>query len=328
LYQTEINRVLIIRLSSLGDILLTTPVIRAIKKKHPSAKIDFVIRENFIDAVKFNPNIAKIYCYKKDDAPALRNELLLQNYDVVFDFQNNWRSRALTKGMKTEVHRFRKPTFKKILLVWTKINLLKNIKSIPERYADSVGVNLDDKGLELFIPEEAKLSLVDGKKYIGLCPGAKHFTKRWPADNYIELGTEITKLGYTIVLFGGKTERELCNWISSKVESSINLQGDDELFPLAANMKKCDLIITNDSGLMHVASAVKIPIVAIFGSTVTEFGFSPYGVKNLILENKTLSCRPCSHIGRADCPRKHFKCMIEITPLFVLNNIQKFLSRS
>jgi lipopolysaccharide heptosyltransferase II len=324
--QTEINRILIIRLSSLGDILLTTPIIRAMKKKYPSAKIDFVVRNDFVDAIKHNPFINKIYSYLKDNPVAVKKELVAQTYDLVFDLQDNWRSRILTNELKAPIHRIYKPTFKKLLLVWTKINLLKDSKSITQRYAESAGLTLDQSGLELFIPAGIKPNLFDGKKYIGFCPGAKHFTKRWPAENFIILGNELTKEGYTIVLFGGNSERELCNIISSKINDSINLRNDDQLLQLAADMKKCSLIVTNDSGLMHVASAVNVPVVAIFGSTVTEFGFSPYGVRNIILENKVLSCRPCSHIGRDDCPKKHFRCMIDIKPNFVQENIKEFIS--
>ena len=132
------------------------------------------------------------------------------------------------------------------------------------------------------------------------------------------------KLGFKIVLFGGKSDEELCKAISGNIQGCVNLQNDDQVLQTAADMKKCKLILTNDSGLMHTASAVGVPLIAVFGSTVREFGFIPVGTQNLILENKSLSCRPCSHIGKSSCPKKHFKCMKEITPEFVLNQLQMF----
>ena len=296
--QEEINKILIIRLSSLGDILLTTPVVRAIRKKYPSAEIHFVVKKGFEVAVRTNKNIDKIFVFEKDAPSNLKNEIRRTGYNLIFDFQNNWRSRELVKGVPGKVYKFRKPTFKKLLLVWTKINLLKDSKSITQRYADSADVELDEYGLELCIPGNIESNLPDGKKYIGFCPGAKHFTKIWPAEYFILLGNELTKSGYTVVLFGGKSEAELCGKISKAIKDSINCQNNDDLLSLAVNMKKCDSVITNDSGLMHVASALEIPVIAIFGSSVKEFGFTPYGVKNIILENKSLSCRPCSHIGK------------------------------
>ncbi|MCL4548265.1 MAG: glycosyltransferase family 9 protein [Bacteroidetes bacterium] len=323
---SSVNKILIIRLSSLGDILLTTPVLRAIKKKYPSARIDFVVKKDFEDAILFNPNLARIYAYDKNQTERLTTELHSRNYDLIIDLQNNFRSRALTRSLKVRTRRFKKPTIKKMLLVWFKINLLRESKTITQRYAEAANVFLDNDGLNLFLPDNISPTLDPQKKYIGFCPGAKHFTKRWLAEYFVELGNELAKFGYTVVLFGGKTEKELCAELANKINGSVNLQTGNNLFQIAADMKLCKLVISNDSGLMHTASAVGVPVTAIFGSSVKEFGFAPYGVKNLILENKSLSCRPCSHIGKSICPKGHFNCMKEIKPQFVLKSIEKSLA--
>ncbi|MCX6168977.1 MAG: glycosyltransferase family 9 protein [Ignavibacteriales bacterium] len=321
----QINKILIIRLSSLGDILLSTPVIRSIKRKFSASQIDFVVKKQFKDALLYNPNISNLIIYEKENAKQLKNNLKIGKYDLVIDLQNNFRSNNLTSGIRVQIRRFKKPSMRKLLLVWFKINFLKNIKTISERYAETAGVDIDNNELELFFPQDIKTELNDDKNYIGLCPGSKHFTKRWPSEYFIELGNKLAEQGFIIVLLGGKDDKELCETISAKIEGSINLQNEDLLLQTAAEMKHCKVIITNDSGLMHAASAVGITLISIFGSTVREFGFMPTGQQNLILENKLLSCRPCSHIGRSSCPKKHFKCMKEITPEFVLsqiNNIQ------
>ncbi len=123
-------------------------------------------------------------------------------------------------------------------------------------------------------------------------------------------------------MFGGRIDKQLCEEISNEIPGSINLANEDDLLQTAANMKMCKAIICNDSGLMHVASSTNTKVVAIFGSTVKEFGFTPYNCDDLILENKSLTCRPCSHIGRSSCPKKHFKCMREISPELVFEKVK------
>ncbi len=323
--ETSKYKILIIRLSSLGDILLTTPVIRALSKKYPNSQIDFVVKKQYSSSLQYNPLISSLYLYEKEKIKSIKEEIRSKKYDLVIDLQNNLRSCALTLGLRTKVKRFKKPTFKKLLLVWTKINLLKEIKPIPMRYTEKIGLQLDDKGLDLFIPERINSKLPTGKKYIGICPGAKHFTKRWPEEYFIELGNRLSSQNFTVVIFGGKDDLQLCETVSSKITNSVNLCNNDDLLQTARDMKQCQHIICNDSGLMHTATAVGVPITAIFGSTVREFGFIPYQSNNTILENNSLSCRPCSHIGRFSCPQKHFKCMKEIKPNTVFDQVKSFL---
>ena len=319
-----VNKILVIRLSSLGDIILTTPLLQALKLKYPGVIIDFVLKDQYKDAMLHNPDLSNIYIYDKNNPKKLNALLKAANYDLVIDLQNNIRSAGLTRGVKTEIQRFKKPHLKKILLVRFKINLLKDLRTISQRYADTAGVNIEGIRTQLFTPLKSSTQIKTGTDYIGLCPGSKHFTKRWHPENFIELGNKLTKLGYRIVLFGGKSDEELCAAICSAIDGSINLQNDDKLLQTAADMRECKLVITNDSGLMHTAQAVEVPLISIFGSTVREFGFFPTGPQNLILENKSLSCRPCSHVGKSNCPKRHFKCMKEITPDFVLNQLQIF----
>jgi lipopolysaccharide heptosyltransferase II len=320
------EKILLIRFSSLGDILLTSPVIRSLRYIYPNAKIDFVIKHQFADIYRYNPNINQLIFFEKENTENLRQDLLSAKYDLIIDLQNSWRSRRLLKGVEARRICFRKPTVRKLLLVWLKINFLEERKSIVERYAGVFSeIVLDEKGSDLYVPPDLNPSLKPGARFIGMCPGSKHFTKRWPSEYFIELGNQLVKSGYQIVIFGGLSDRDICAFIASKIEKCINLQNNDQLLQTAADMKMCDLIVTNDSGLMHCASAVGVPIVAIFGSTVQEFGFAPYQVKNSILENNSLSCRPCSHIGRSNCPKKHFKCMKEIIPQMVLKSIKELL---
>lgn len=321
------KRILIIRFSSLGDVLLTTPFLRALKTLYPESCIDFVVRKEYADALRLNPNINNLYEFSKNEKNSiLRQNLINKNYDLVFDLQNNLRSRRLALLVGNKKYSFKKPTFKKLMLAKFKINLYRKVISIPSMYASSYpGLKLDDYGIDLFLPVNIKTKIDKERKIIGFCPGAKHYTKRWPISYFQELGKKLISEGYQVVIFGGKDDKEICSTLAEDVPGIINLCNDNNLFQTAADMKECELIICNDSGLMHVASAVEKPIIVLFGSSVKEFGFSPYKSKNIILENISINCRPCSHIGKKKCPRRHFKCMMELTPSIVFNNLKTIL---
>lgn len=321
--QWDNKKIVIIRLSSLGDVLLTTPVVRSLKKALNAARVDFVCKEQFIDAVKYNPNIDRAIVYS--DTKEFYDELLSNRYDAVIDLHNNLRSRKISVKLKTDLFRFTKPSLKKFLLVKFKWNLLNPPVSIVERYASSVpGLKLDSGGLELFIPEEILPRLNKDRNYVGICPGSQHFTKQYPVEYQIELCNLLIDNGFIPVLFGGKSDREICKYIADEVKGALDLSNDDKLFETAANMKLCRAVICNDSGLMHTAAALRVPVAAIFGSTVKEFGFAPYGTKSIIIENNALSCRPCSHIGKSECPKTHFECMNALTPQMVYKEFEKF----
>lgn len=326
---SKLNKILIIRLSSLGDILLTTPFIRAIKSQFPDIKIDMLLREEYANVVKLNPYLNKKFLFKKDDKSnnVLIEQLENTNYELVIDLQNNLRSKKIVSSLKTKSVKFDKRSFDKFLLVNFKINKLKEALQIPVRYSNTIhDLNLDKGGLDLFTDKSANEELIGKNNLIGFCPGARHFTKRWLKEYFVELGNKLTQDGYTIVLFGGRIDKEICEEINKAIPGSINLANDDDLLQTVADMKLCKVVVCNDSGLMHTATATGTKVIAIFGSTVKELGFAPYNCNNLILENNSLTCRPCSHIGRSNCPKKHFDCMKSIKPGFVFEKIQSIIS--
>lgn len=324
---SKLKKILIIRLSSFGDILLTTPVIRAIKKINPGLQIDFVLKKEFFELLQLNPYITDIYKYSKNDneKKSLISTLAKNKYDFVVDLQNNFRSGKITGLLKTDVVRFRKNNLKKFLLIHFKINKLKDAPPIPLRYAEAAGVQLDTEGLDFFTENLPDPRLDKDEKYIGLCPGAKHFTKRWPEGYFIQLGKMLEATGFKVLLFGGSGEKEILGELENYFNSAVNLCSDSFL-QTGANMKMCKAIFTNDSGTMHLAAALRIPLIAFFGSTVREFGFFPYKAKSIVLENNNLSCRPCTHIGRKSCPKIHFKCMREIKPDLAFSSLEKLLA--
>jgi heptosyltransferase-2 len=322
------KKILVIRLSSLGDILLTTPVIRGVKEANPAVSIDFLMKKEYKDTIAHNPDVDRIFLLDKTIEPReLLSELKSRDYDLVIDLQNNLRSRKFRNRLGIKYIKFSKPFIKKYLLVKFKINLFGDIESIPEMYSKDIeGIELDEKGLDLYLGPEYTVETDKGNKYAGFCPGSRHFTKMWPAEYYVRLGKLLADDGYKLLLFGGSEDRNICGEIARQIPEAEDMSNDNNLLLTASNMRRCEFVVCNDSGLMHTASAMRIPLIAIFGSTVKEFGFTPYNSTHFILENNSLNCRPCSHIGRDSCPKKHFKCMKEIYPELTMKEIKRFLS--
>jgi heptosyltransferase-2 len=308
--------ILIIRLSSLGDILLTTPLLRTINKKFPDIKIDFILKEQYKEILQFNPYISKVYEYKTGpgEKRTLFRTLKKNRYDLVIDLQHNFRSSRIRRAVSAPAVKFNKKTISKFLLVNFKYNRLRYSAPIAQRYAEVLdNFQLDEDGLDFYLPQSTKSQLGDFNKYIGFAPGSRHLTKMWPKQYYAELGNLLMSKGYLIVLFGGKSDLQICYELSIKIPGSINLCNDNKIFDTAIDMKKCRAIVCNDSGLMHIACSLKVFVLAIFGSTVKEFGFMPYNCNGLVLENLGLYCRPCTHVGRESCPEEHFRCMMELS---------------
>ncbi|MBD3409830.1 MAG: glycosyltransferase family 9 protein [Ignavibacteriales bacterium] len=324
-----VGRLLVVRLSSLGDVLLATPVVRALRKKLPEARIDFLVRDAFADALRHNPRIDNLYELTRDeDAFADLRETLKQNrYDLVVDLQNNLRTKRLLLPYFGKVATFDKRNFEKFLLARFKVNRLASAPPIPVRYARAVsGLALDDAGAELFLPEGYPSPLPSDGEWVALAPGAKHHTKRWLPERYAELARTILEAGYRVALVGGKSDGEICASIASEAPGALDLSGEDDLFRVAAALTSCRAVVGNDSGLTHVAAAVGTPVVVVFGATVREFGFFPYNVPHAVLERNSLSCRPCSHIGGERCPESHFKCMTEISASDAFAKLKRFLA--
>jgi len=333
-------KILILRLSSIGDILLSSSFIRQVRTAYPDAQVDFVIKEQFHDLVRYNPHLNNIYLVKPDQGRAglkeLRAGLIRKNYSCIFDLHNNFRTRYLTASLTADYkNKIRKDKFKRALLVYFKINNYKEVTAIPERYLKVSGSNniVDDGlGLEIFWNDQhesavSKLAAEKdlGKDYTALAPAASFFTKSWPAESYQELIKKIcTHSSNKIVLLGGPQDKEYLDGLVLS-DQVVNLAGLTGILESAVVLSRAKAVVSNDSGLMHLAAAVKTPVLAIFGSTVKELGFFPYRAESTVIENNEIKCRPCSHVGRRECPKKHFKCMTEILPETVFSRLREYL---
>ncbi|MDI6803746.1 MAG: lipopolysaccharide heptosyltransferase II [Bacteroidota bacterium] len=344
------EKILIIRLSSIGDILLSSPLVRCLRNKFPNSQIDFLVRNDYSDLVKYNPHISKVIEFDIqggfNSLKKLTRQLKQENYDIVLDIHNSLRSRYIRYFIKPKsVHIVDKRTAARFCLINFKQNLYKKDIPVAERYletAKKLGVENDKKGLEVFIHDNQQNKIAEKllqvrssniKLIVGVAPSAKHNTKKWQAGKYIELLARlVTEQDALVLAFGGIEDKNEIDGIVNQVneitgkQAAVNFAGELSLLENAAAFDYCNVVITNDTGLMHIAAARKKKIVALFGPTVREFGFFPYGTENIVVEDKTLSCRPCSHIGSKTCPKKHFKCMQDISSEKVYTEIKHILN--
>jgi ADP-heptose:LPS heptosyltransferase len=334
---------LIIRFSSIGDIVLTTPVIRCLKKQVPDAEIHFLTKSNYLQILSSNPYIDKIH-YLEQSLQSVISDLKRENFDYIIDLHHNLRSMKVKEALKTKSWSFDKLNVRKWVYTSFKWNMLPDIH-IVDRYMDtleSFGVKNDGAGLDYFIAKEDAINESDLPTphqlgYVGIAIGAALNTKKYP---FHHLKKVCELLDHPIVLLGGLEDADEGDRIASVDKIKIyNACGKFGLNESADLVRRAKLVVTNDTGLMHIAAAYKRPIISLWGNTVPEFGMYPYYGSNYIrtggkggelpydiMETKKLRCRPCSKIGYDTCPRGHFKCMEKINPLDVVARIRARLT--
>ena len=312
-------KILIVRFSSIGDIVLTTPVIRCAKQQVKDAEVHFLTKEKFSAVIKYNPYIDKLYTIEADLREVIP-QLKSENYDYVIDLHHNARTFKLKRIMGKPAFSFNKLNWEKFLVVNFKINKLPE-KHIVDRYFETVlplGISNDGKGLDYFISDKEQVDIIrllpehfqDG--YDVLVAGGSYFTKRIPLNKLLEISKESIK---PLVLLGGKEDKDIADQVALAFSGKvISLCGSLTLNQSASVIKQCQRVITSDTGLMHIAAAYKKDIISVWGNTIPGFGMGPYmaGPNSMILEVNGLSCRPCSKLGHRRCPRGHFKCMNDI----------------
>lgn len=323
-------KLLIIRFSSIGDIVLTTPVIRCVHEQLKGVEIHYLTKKRYANILENNPYVSKVYSIEKELEEVIP-QLKKERYDHIIDLHKNLRSFKILFSLTRPFTTFNKLNFEKWLLVRFKINWMPNVH-IVDRYLKTVNflkVVNDNKGLDFFIPDTDRIDIaadysILNNGFIAFVIGGNHNTKIFPAD--MVAGT-IKQLKLPVVLLGGKEDyergEEACKLAGKGV---INLCGRLNLMQSAAFVEQSTVVITNDTGLMHIAAAFKKPVVSIWGNTVPAFGMYPYineTVPSLIAEVKDLGCRPCSKLGYQKCPLGHFNCM----RLQEINSIANFTNR-
>ena len=309
---------LLVRFSSIGDIVLTTPVVRHLKQQVENAEIHFLTKTSYRPLLEANPHIDRIHSFDGDMKAciaSLRNEQI----DYVIDLHSSFRSARIKYALKRMAFSVHKLNWLKWILVNFKTDRLPD-RHMVDRNLDTISTFIeerDDLGLDYFIPENCEVNLntlpgVFRKGYLGLSIGAQHVTKKLPLESLISL---CQNLEYPVMILGGPEDRERAEQLCSSLPEKhmINACGAYSINQSASLVRQCRVLISNDTGLMHIGAAFKKKIISVWGNTVPRFGMYPYRAdpSSVRFEVKDLPCRPCSKIGYQKCPKKHFKCMLD-----------------
>ncbi|GIX46473.1 MAG: glycosyl hydrolase [Candidatus Tectimicrobiota bacterium] len=321
----QLRTVLLVRLSSIGDILLTTPVLRLLRQACPQARLDFALKAPYADLLRANPCVDRLLLVPPGESlRAMWRRLRQQRYDLVLDWQRTLRSRVLLWGVRA-THRlaYNKRTVRRALLVHLGWNLLRPPLAVPELYARPLrrlGLTAPLPPLEMHLTPESQAAaaayleqaLPAGQRQplLAVAPGARWATKRWPAERFAAVAQALADAhGAAVVLLGDADDVPLAQAICQQLRAPVlDGTGRLSLMQTAALLQRCRLLLSNDSGLMHLAAALRVPVVAVFGPTVAEFGFYPFQATAQVV-SLALPCRPCSTKGSRRCPRQHHQCM-------------------
>ncbi len=309
---------LIVRFSSIGDIVLTTPVVRNLKQQVEDAEIHYLTKKQYVGIIETNPYVDKVHVLD-DSFSELIPKLHTEHYHYLIDLHKNLRTLKVKRVLRTAAFSFNKVNWEKWLMVNLKVNKLPDIH-IVDRYMDTIKPFIeknDMKGLDYFIPEKDEIDIATlperfRNEYIAFAIGAQHATKRLPDEKIISI---CKKINQPIILLGDKNDSLVAEKALNAVGENIyNACGKYNLNQSASIVKQAKHVITHDTGLMHIAAAFKKKIISVWGNTIPEFGMYPYlpDKNSEIIEVKGLKCRPCTKIGFKKCPEKHFKCMNDI----------------
>jgi len=345
--KAQITSVLVVQTAFAGDVILTLPLIQVVKKEYPDAVVDIVVIPKCAELLANHPSINKVILYDKHGSESgLRRfigkvqEIRKRKYDFALVPHRSLRSALLVKlagipkrigFMKSAGKLFytsRIPYDGSVHEINRNCSLLKGMGIDPslKEYPQLFPTFHDQKKVGHFLSEHG---IQHVNNLIGVAPGTVWKTKQWLTERYIELVKKLTSHGYPVVLIGGKEDVELCESIRNEVMSrSISSAAGKLTFLQSAELlRRCRILISNDSAPMHLAVAMRTPVVAIFGATIPEFGFAPYGESDVVLETKGLTCRPCSVHGGHRCPVKTFDCMTQISADVVYEEVLKLLSK-
>ena len=313
-------KILVLRFSSIGDIVLTTPVLRQLKTQLPGAQVHFATKPAYRQLLEANPYVDQLHLLG-GSLGELGRELRAERFDFIVDLHNNLRTRLLRWQLPGVPGRaFDKLNWQKYLLVRFKINRLPPLHLV-DRYraaAAPLGIVDDGAGLDYFIPPTQEVTVAAALPpgfraghYVAVAIGAQHATKRLPLEKLIELVQNLAPR--PVVLLGGPEDEPTGQAVVEAVQQALiaNGCGRFSLHQSASLLRQAQFVVSHDTGLMHIAAAFNKQVFSVWGNTVPAFGMYPYRTPFEVLEVPGLACRPCSKIGFAQCPQGHFKCMRE-----------------
>ncbi len=319
-------RILLVRLSSMGDIILTTPLIRALRARHPEAEITFLTKRGFAPLLADNPHLNRVVAYDpaQQSLPSLARELRRGHFTHLLDLHGTLRGRALRFLVPGPWRGYRKRRIEREVLIRFNKNIYRDSVPEPERYFEAavdLDVRPDGQPPEIFVHPDAQQradawlskALPNERPLVALVPGAAHFTKRWPVPSWQNLAAKLGEAGNAIVVLGGPEYARECTAIAAAGgPHAASAAGPFGLQETAAVLGRSDVCFAGDTGVMHMASATRTPIALLLGPTVGAFGFLPYRAESVVIERE-MSCRPCSSQGGSKCPLGHHRCLREIS---------------
>lgn len=328
--------ILLVRFSAIGDILLLTPLLRALRRKHPDARLTVVTRTGFAPLLDRNPRISQVIGWDPlTSLPELGRRLRDLGFTHRLDLHDSLRSRMLRWHAGGRWTTYPKHRLARAALIHTHRDRYRDRRPVAERYFDAAAgleVTPDGGSLEMFL-SRADLEAAEGflaarglgrsRQLVAIAPGAAHFTKRWPPHHWIALVRRLVEAGNDVVALGGPQDLAIGEAVAAAGgEFAATAAGAFDLPGSAALLKRARALISGDTGLMHLATAVETPVIALFGPTVEQFGFFPYRAKSAVLQRE-LSCRPCSAHGGPRCPLKHHRCLQDLQPGDVLEALRR-----
>jgi lipopolysaccharide heptosyltransferase II len=330
---------LMVRFSAIGDILLTTPLLRAIRSKWPGARVTVLTKRQYVSLVSDNPNVTEVFGIAPQDTVRDVARLIRRvDYSHILDLQGGLRTAPLRLIAGGPWSGYSHRRFARELLIRFKRNRYEEHVPVPERYfeaAADLGVLPDGGPPEFFLnpaAEEkagawlARAGVGTKRPFVAVAPGAAHATKRWPVEHWIELVRQIVHTGADIVAIGGPEDSAVGAEVAAQGGASVaSAAGELSLQETGAVIKHAAALISGDTGAMHMATGVGTPVVALFGPTVRQFGFFPYNAHASVVE-RDLDCRPCSSHGTEECPLEHHLCMREILPDMVMATLTRTLA--
>lgn len=342
-----VHKILIVQTAFLGDVILTTPLLPALKKLFPETQIHFVTIPAAENILQNNPHLSRVLIYDKRGVQRgigglwkMAGKLRAEKFDTAIVPHRSVRSALLVRlagiprriGFDTSAGSF----------LFNRLTVYRQNDHEIERnlhLLETLGSPAGQKVLPEIYPDQQDRDIVLGwltempnppqSPFITLAPGSVWNTKRWPAAYWSELADRLNQLGYRVVLVGSKQDKFLAEEIRATAKSELlNAMGEFTLRQSAELIRRAALLICNDSAPTHIGVAVRTPVLTIFGPTVPAFGFYPYGEKDRVAELSGLSCRPCSIHGGARCPLGHFDCMLKLSVESVFRIAREMLNEN
>jgi len=334
------KKILIIQTAFLGDVILTTPLIEVINQQLTEYTIDFLTIPSSVNIVQYNPSLKNIIAFDKRGRDkgfkglySLSRRLADQHYEICLTPHRSWRSAYLTKSTKatyrvgfdtsvwpgafTHLINYEQKTHE----IERNLSLLQPLGIKKQQGLIYPKIFPTGEDIKVVLEILTNLALVNNKNLFAIAPGSIWSTKRWPLSYFQKFCQLLSDENIKVLLIGSEDDKIICDFIEQACDKCYSLAGKLTIRQTKYLLERCQGILTNDSAPLHIGMAANIPVYAIFGPTIPQFGFTPLGDKSKIFERKDLTCRPCGIHGGKKCPTKTFACMKEIYPEMVFRKV-------